>query len=62
MQPVLKLHEGAEIIGRGNLDFRVEPAGSGEIRELAHGFNQMTANLSNLKASLQKSQEDLCAT
>jgi signal transduction histidine kinase len=59
VQPVLKLHEGAEIIGRGNLDFRVEPAGSGEIRELAHGFNQMTANLSNLKASLQKSQEDL---
>ncbi len=59
VQPVLKLHEGAEIIGRGNLDFRVEPAGPGEIRELSHGFNQMTANLSNLKASLQKSQEDL---
>jgi signal transduction histidine kinase len=59
VQPVLKLHEGAEIIGRGNLDFRVEPAGPGEIRELSQSFNQMTANLSNLQAALQKSQEDL---
>ena len=59
VQPVLKLHEGAEIIGRGNLDFRVEPAGPGEIRELSQSFNQMTANLSNLQAALQKSQDDL---
>ena len=59
VQPILKLHEGAEIIGRGNLDFRVEPAGPGEIRELSQSFNQMTANLSSLQAALRKSQEDL---
>jgi signal transduction histidine kinase len=59
VQPVLKLHEGAEIIGRGDLDFRIDPTGSGEIRELSHGLNQMTANLSNLKAALQKSHEHL---
>jgi signal transduction histidine kinase len=59
VDPVLKLHEGAEIIGRGNLDFRMEPAGPGEIRELSQGFNQMTGNLSTLTATLRKSQEDL---
>jgi signal transduction histidine kinase len=59
VHPILKLHEGAEIIGRGNLDFRVEAAGSGEIRELSLSFNQMTANLNKLTAALQKSQEDL---
>jgi signal transduction histidine kinase len=59
VQPIVKLHEGVEIIARGNLDFRMEPAGSGEIRDLSNGFNQMTANLSNLRAALQKSQEDL---
>jgi signal transduction histidine kinase len=59
VQPVLKLHEGAEIIGRGDLNFRIEPTGSGEIRELSKGLNQMTANLSILRAALQKSQEDL---
>jgi signal transduction histidine kinase len=53
------LHEGAEIIGRGNLDFRVELSGPGELHELSQSFNQMTANLSNLQAALQKSQEDL---
>ncbi|MFA5112105.1 MAG: HAMP domain-containing protein, partial [Desulfobaccales bacterium] len=29
VKPVLQLHEGAEIIGRGNLDYRVETTGPG---------------------------------
>jgi signal transduction histidine kinase len=59
VQPVLNLYEGMKIISCGNLDFRVEPAGPGEIRELSQGFNQMTASLSKLTATLRKSQEDL---
>jgi signal transduction histidine kinase len=45
VKPVLQLHEGAEIIGRGTLDYRMAIAGSGEIRELSQAFNRMTANL-----------------
>jgi signal transduction histidine kinase len=59
MQPILKLHEGAEIIGRGDLDYRIESTGPGEIRELSESFNRMTVNLGNLTATLKKSQDDL---
>jgi PAS domain S-box-containing protein len=45
VKPVLQLHEGAKIIGRGNLDYRMATNGSGEIRELFQAFNEMTANL-----------------
>ncbi|MCK9375693.1 MAG: PAS domain-containing protein [Syntrophobacterales bacterium] len=51
VQPVLQLHEGAEIIGRGNLDYRVETAGPGEIRELSQAFNEMAANLTKVTVS-----------
>ena len=51
VQPVLQLHESARIIGQGNLDHRVAPAGSGEIRELLQTFNEMTANLQEVTVS-----------
>ena len=51
VQPVLQLHESARIIGQGNLDYRVAPAGSGEIRELLQTFNEMTANLQEVTVS-----------
>jgi len=59
VKPVLQLHEGAETIGRGNLDHRVATGGPGEIRELSQAFNEMTVNLKALRDSLQQSQQDL---
>jgi PAS domain S-box-containing protein len=51
VQPVLQLHEDAEIIGRGNLEHRVATDGSGEIRELSQAFNEMTTNLMKVTVS-----------
>ncbi|MFA5183758.1 MAG: HAMP domain-containing protein [Syntrophales bacterium] len=51
VKPVLQLHEGAEIIGRGNLDHRVETSGQGEIQELSQAFNEMAANLMKVTVS-----------
>jgi PAS domain S-box-containing protein len=51
VRPVLQLHEGAQIIGRGNLDHRVATTGTGEIRELSQAFNEMIANLAKVTVS-----------
>ncbi len=51
VRPILKFREGAETIGRGNLDYRIETAGPGEIQELSRAFNKMTANLQELTVS-----------
>ena len=51
VKPVLKLHEGAEIIGAGNLDYKVGTATGDEIGELSQGFDRMTANLRKVTVS-----------
>ncbi len=44
-EPVRKLVEGAEEIGRGNLNNKLEEYGQDEISQLSAAFNMMTANL-----------------
>jgi len=51
VNPVLKLHEGAEIIGAGNLDYKVGMAGRDEIGQLSQAFDRMTANLQQVTVS-----------
>jgi PAS domain S-box-containing protein len=51
VKPVLKLHEGAEIIGAGNLDYRVGLATPDEIGQLSQAFDRMTANLQEITVS-----------
>ncbi len=51
LQPVLKLHAGAEIIGAGNLDYKVGLAGPDEIGELSRAFDRMTASLQKVTVS-----------
>ncbi|MGA8571275.1 MAG: sensor histidine kinase [Desulfobaccales bacterium] len=51
VKPVLQLHEGAEIIGAGNLDHRVEIASRDEIGELSRAFDRITANLQQVTVS-----------
>ena len=50
-RPVRQLVLGAEQIGRGNLDTRIEVAAQDEIGQLSHAFNQMAQNLKAITAS-----------
>jgi PAS domain S-box-containing protein len=49
--PVRQLVVGAEEIGRGNLDYRIEVRARDEIGRLSRAFNQMTVNLKAITAS-----------
>jgi PAS domain S-box-containing protein len=51
VRPVLRLHEGAEIIGAGNLNHRVALDSGDEIGDLARAFNRMTASLQKVTVS-----------
>jgi len=50
-RPVRQLVEGAEEIGRGHLDYRIEVEARDEIGQLSQAFNQMTENLQAITAS-----------
>ncbi|OHD63856.1 MAG: hypothetical protein A2176_12135 [Spirochaetes bacterium RBG_13_51_14] len=49
IRPVRALSRGAEIIGKGNLDYRIEINTSDELGQLAREFNQMTAQIKEAK-------------
>jgi len=50
-KPLDKLTKGAEIIGIGNLEHKVEVQSKDELGELAAAFNKMTASLKEITAS-----------
>jgi len=45
--PILKLKEGVQIVGKGNLDYRLDIKTGDEIEELAFSFNKMAEDLKN---------------
>ena len=49
IRPVKALSKGAEIIGKGNLDYRIEIKSRDELGMLAREFNQMTAQIKEAK-------------
>ncbi len=51
LKSVSNLQDGTRIIGSGNLDYSLEEKKGDEIGDLAHAFNQMTANLKTVTAS-----------
>ena len=51
--PIQELHNGAEVIGRGNLDHRLNIKTGDEIEELAEGFNSMAGELKGLYTNLE---------
>jgi PAS domain S-box-containing protein len=51
LKPVLKLHEGAEIIGAGNLDYKVGMETPDELGELSRTFDRMIGNLQKVTVS-----------
>ncbi|MBI3001824.1 MAG: GAF domain-containing protein [Deltaproteobacteria bacterium] len=56
-RPIRELHRGAEIIGKGNLDYRVEVSGGDEIEQLAQEFNKMATELKASYATLEQKVE-----
>ena len=54
LRPLLKLKGGAEIIGKGNLEHRIDIKSKDEIGQLAHAFNTMTAELQKSYSSLEE--------
>jgi signal transduction histidine kinase len=56
--PIRDLRKGAEVIGRGDLDHRVEIQTGDEIEQLADEFNRMAAALQASYATLEQRVED----
>ncbi|GMR05226.1 MAG: hypothetical protein BMS9Abin24_020 [Thermodesulfobacteriota bacterium] len=54
LDPIHQLHEGAAIIGTGELDHRLEIDTGDEFEDLAHEFNGMAASLEEAKKDLDK--------
>jgi tetratricopeptide (TPR) repeat protein/HAMP domain-containing protein len=52
-KPILKLSEGARLIGSGDLNFRIKLTGKDEIGLLAQSFNQMTSQIQDFTHNLE---------
>ena len=50
--PIIKLHKGTEIIGAGNLDYKVGTDSKDEIGQLSRAFDKMTDGLKKTTASI----------
>ena len=57
--PLLKLHKGAEMIGRGNLDYKVGTDAKDEIGQLSRAFDRMTEDLKNTTTSIDKLNKEI---
>jgi GAF domain-containing protein/HAMP domain-containing protein len=58
VRPIRTLEEGAERIGSGNLDQRIEVHTGDELESLADRFNRMTAQLRESYAGLERKVEE----
>ncbi|MDP2864592.1 MAG: HAMP domain-containing protein [bacterium] len=59
VEPIRKLHKGAEIIGKGNLDYKVDIRTGDEIEQLAKEFNRMAEDLRKSHAALEEAKSVL---
>ncbi len=59
LRPISQLSEGADQIGRGHLDHRLDMKTGDELEGLAHEFNTMAENLSISQEKLERWNEDL---
>jgi two-component system NtrC family sensor kinase len=58
-KPIRELRDGAEAVGRGDFDHKVNMDSNDECGELAEAFNQMTSNLQRSHAELEKAVDTL---
>ncbi|MDI6592030.1 MAG: HAMP domain-containing protein [Patescibacteria group bacterium] len=56
IRPLEELRKGVEIIGKGNLDYRIKLKTGDEIEELAESFNQMAKSLGESHAALEEAK------
>ena len=59
VEPIRKLHEGVEIIGKGNLDYKVDIKTGDEIEQLAKEFNKMVEGLKESQEALKEERASL---
>jgi len=57
--PLKELRKGVEVIGRGNLDYKVEAKSQDEIGELASTFNQMVSDLRASTTSIDNLNKEI---
>ncbi|NIA72426.1 HAMP domain-containing protein [Pelagibius litoralis] len=58
-RPLQRLLEGAEAVGHGELDHRIEVSGGTELDRVAEAFNQMIAKVAERQDSLSASRDAL---
>ena len=58
-KPIQKLHEGIEIIGRGNLDYKVGTDSNDEIGQLSKAFDKMTGDLRKTTTSIDELNKEI---
>ncbi|MCU0651884.1 MAG: PAS domain S-box protein [Candidatus Omnitrophica bacterium] len=59
IRPIRKLREGVEVIGKGNLDYKVDIRTGDEIEQLAYSFNQMAEDLKQSTASIDSLNKEI---
>ncbi len=57
-RPILALTKGAEVVGKGDLDYRIKVDTGDEIQQLAEQFNAMTMALKESYADLERKVEE----
>ena len=58
-RPIKTLHEGTEIVGGGNLDYKIGIKAKDEIGQLARAFDKMTRNLNRTTTGVDKLTEEV---
>ena len=58
-RPIHKLHEGTEVIGEGNLDYKVGTDAKDEIGQLSRAFDKMTNNLKRSTTSIDNLNKEI---
>ena len=58
-RPLIALHKGIEIIGEGNLDYKVGTKVNDEIGQLSRAFDEMTLKLKTNYSDMQSRMDDL---
>jgi PAS domain S-box-containing protein len=59
IKPLQALHRGTEIIGQGDLNYRVGTKAKDEIGQLSRAFDQMTDNLKHSTASIEDLNKEI---
>jgi PAS domain S-box-containing protein len=57
--PIRMLHEGTEIIGQGNLDYKVSTYAKDEIGQLSRAFDKMTGDLKKTTTSINELNKEI---